>query len=78
MSQQPSDYELMVRAFLEEHPEHIPGARWIDGKLVLENDTALVLMEWCLAKGLYRDRETLKAGIAAFRAKLDAKKPPSA
>ena len=69
-----TDYEQMVRMFLEEHPEHIVGAKWVKvppkdvEELVLDKGAALALAEWCLAKGLYRDRAKLEAGIAKMRA----------
>jgi len=71
-----TDFEVYVRLFLEEHPEHIAGtargpcpATGASG-LVLDGFAALAFMEWVGRSGLARDPERLAARIEQLRAEL--------
>lgn len=78
-----SDFELSVRAFLAEHPEHLPGvARRPDpakggaAELVLDRRAALAFLEFCLEYGATGDPEKLRRSIERMRKDLADRPPP--
>lgn len=66
-------HELLVRDFLETHPEYLPDCRRVRGELVLTVEGTIAFVEWSLARGFCRRPAAARAVLAELR-----RKPPSA
>lgn len=73
---EPSSHELAVRAFLVDHPEHLPGVRWLvktpgqPEELCLDTAATVDFMQWCIDRGMVSDMDKAKAGLERMKAIL--------